>query len=286
MVHYEKLNNKNFSNLEALVNEFFYINRYRCNIISIYNDLNFFKKIFYKNKIIMILVNNEYIGYVYFERFSVDTILINDLYIKNEFSEMINLNNVGIFKNKVLIYQTYEDKLTKKILINNGFSKSEKTMLLKYDLDAKIKVKNNENISFRSFIVNKDEELRCRIQNDVFNYNGREPINVRDIIHEEKQDYYKNDQCIFILLNYREIGYAQIICNKDMHMLVNFGILEEYRELGYGQILLEYMINFAYDIKLSELFIRVNDSNYKALNLYKKTGFKFVGYYNTWIKSQ
>ena len=68
-------------------------------------------------------------------------------------------------------------------------------------------------------------------------------------------------------------------------MLVNFGILEEYRELGYGQILLEYMINFAYDIKLSELFIRVTDSNYKALNLYKKTGFKFVGYYNTWIKS-
>lgn len=285
MVHYEKLSNKNFSSLESLVNEFFLINKYRLNIISIYNGLNFFKKLLYKNKIIMILVDSKYVGYVYFERFSIDTIFINDLYIKDEFLEIVNLNSIKIFKDKVLFYQTFEDDLTKKILINNKFTKSETTMLLKYDLNTKIKIKHDENISFRQFRIDKDEKLRCEIQNDIFNYNGREPINIRDIMYEEKQDYYRSDRCVFILLDNKEIGYAQIIYNKGMYMLVNFGILEEYRGLGYGEILLEYMINLAYDIKLSQLYIRVNDSNYKALNLYKKIGFKFLGYYNTFIKS-
>ena len=285
MVHYEKLSNKNFSSLESLVNEFFLINKYRLNIISIYDGLNFFKKLLYKNKIIMILVDSKYVGYVYFERFSIDTIFINDLYIKDEFLEIVNLNSIKIFKDKVLFYQTFEDNLTKKILINNKFTKSETTMLLKYDLNIKIKIKHDENISFRQFRIDKDEKLRCEIQNDIFNYNGREPINIRDIMYEEKQDYYRSDRCVFILLDNKEIGYAQIIYNKGMYMLVNFGILEEYRGLGYGEILLEYMINLAYDIKLSQLYIRVNDSNYKALNLYKKIGFKFLGYYNTFIKS-
>lgn len=285
MVHYEKLSNKNFSSLESLVNEFFLINKYRLNIISIYNGLNFFKKLLYKNKIIMILVDSKYVGYVYFERFSIDTIFINDLYIKDEFLEIVNLNSIKILKDKVLFYQTFEDDLTRKILINNKFTKSETTMLLKYDLNTKIKIKHDENISFRQFRIDKDEKLRCEIQNDIFNYNGREPINIRDIMYEEKQDYYRSDRCVFILLDNKEIGYAQIIYNKGMYMLVNFGILEEYRSLGYGEILLEYMINLAYDIKLSQLYIRVNDSNYKALNLYKKIGFKFLGYYNTFIKS-
>lgn len=285
MVHYEKLSNKNFSSLESLVNEFFLINKYRLNIISIYNGLNFFKKLLYKNKIIMILVDSKYVGYVYFERFSIDTIFINDLYIKDEFLEIVNLSSIKILKDKVLFYQTFEDNLTKKILINNKFTKSETTMLLKYDLNTKIKIKHDKNISFRQFRIDKDEKLRCEIQNDIFNYNGREPINIRDIMYEEKQDYYRSDRCVFILLDNKEIGYAQIIYNKGMYMLVNFGILEEYRGLGYGEILLEYMINLAYDIKLSQLYIRVNDSNYKALNLYKKIGFKFLGYYNTFIKS-
>lgn len=285
MVHYEKLSNKNFSSLESLVNEFFLINKYRLNIISIYDGLNFFKKLLYKNKIIMILVDSKYVGYVYFERFSIDTIFINDLYIKDEFLEIVNLNSIKIFKDKVLFYQTFEDDLTRKILINNKFTKSETTMLLKYDLNTKIKIKHDKNISFRQFRIDKDEKLRCEIQNDIFNYNGREPINIRDIMYEEKQDYYRSDRCVFILLDNKEIGYAQIIYNKGMYMLVNFGILEEYRGLGYGEILLEYMINLAYDIKLSQLYIRVNDSNYKALNLYKKIGFKFLGYYNTFIKS-
>ena len=285
MMHYEKLSNKNFSNLKGLVDEFFCINKYRCNIISTYNKLSFLKKILYKNKVIMILVDKEYVGYVYFERFSIDTIVINDLYIRNEFIGKFNLNNIETFKNKILFYQTYEDKLTKEILINNGFSKNETTMLLKYDLYTKLRLKHKENISFRLFKVDKDEALRCKIQNDVFDYNGREPITIKDIMYEEKLKYYKSETCIFMLANDKEIGYAQIIYNNGMYMLVNFGVIEEYRGYGYGEIFLKHMINLAFYNNISTLYIRVNDSNFKALNLYKKIGFKFLGYYNTFIKS-
>ena len=285
MMHYEKLSNKNFSNLKGLVDEFFCINKYRSNLISTYNKLSFFKKILYKNKVIIILVGEEYVGYVYFKKLSIDTIVINDLYIKNEFVYKVNLNNIEIFKDKILLYQTYEDKLTREILINNGFSKNETTMLLKYDLHTKLRLKQDKNIAFRLFKVNKDEALRCKIQNDVFNYNGREPISIKDIMYEEKLKYYRSETCIFMLANDKEIGYAQIIYNKDMYMLVNFGIIEEYRGYGYGEIFLEYMINLAFDNDISTLYIRVNDSNFKALNLYKKIGFKFLGYYNTFIKS-
>lgn len=285
MVHYEKLNNKNFSNLITLVNEFFYINKYRCNIISLYNDLNFIKKLFYKNQILMILFDNQYIGYIYFEHSSMDTIIINDLYIKSEFIKLVKINNIKKFEDKIIAYQSYEDEITKDILINNYFSKSKVTKLLKYDLNSKIKILNNDSISFRIFIPNRDEELRCKIQNEIFNDTGREPLHVKDIKYEESQSYYKKDLCIFILLNNKEIGYGQIVYNKSMYMVVNFGILKEYRGLGYGQYLLEHIINTAYDIKLTELYIRVDYSNYKALNLYNKIGFKFIGYYNTWIKA-
>lgn len=285
MMHYEKLNNKNFSNFESLVDEFFCINKYRSNIISTYNKLNFFKKILYKNRVMMILVDKEYVGYVYFKKFSIDTIVINDLYIRNEFIEKVNLDKIETFKDKILLYQTYEDELTKEILINNGFRKNETTMLLKYDLHTKLRLKHKENISFRLFKVDKDEALRCEIQNDVFNYNGREPITIKDIMYEEKLKYYRSDNCIFMLVADKEIGYAQIIYNNGMYMLVNFGIIEEYRGYGYGEIFLEYMINLAFDNDISTLHIRVNDSNFKALNLYKKIGFKFLGYYNTFIKS-
>ncbi|MGG7077561.1 GNAT family N-acetyltransferase [Clostridium sardiniense] len=285
MVHYEKLNNRNFSNLTTLVNEFFYINKYRCNIISLYNDLNFIKRMLYKNQIIMILFNNKYIGYIFFENSSLDTIIINDLYIKNEFVKLVNIDDIKKFENKIIAYQAYEDEITKEILINNCFSKSKITKLLKYDLYSKIKISNDTNISFRTFMPNTDEQLRCKIQNEIFNDTGREPLHIKDIKYEESQKYYKKDLCIFILLDNKEIGYGQIVYNKNMYMVVNFGILKKYRGLGYGQYLLEYLINLAYDIELSELYIRVDYSNYKALNLYSKIGFKFIGYYNTWIKA-
>ena len=123
------------------------------------------------------------------------------------------------------------------------------------------------------------------MQNNIFYSNDRIPLEIKDIKYEEKQEFYKKDLCIFMLLDNKEIGYGQIVYNKNMYMIVNFGVLKEYRGLGYGEYFLNYLVNMAYNLNIKDLYIRVDYENYKALNLYNKIGFKFLGYYTTWIKS-
>ncbi|MDQ0149059.1 GNAT family N-acetyltransferase [Eubacterium multiforme] len=285
MIYYEKLSSKNFSNLIELVDEFSKINNYRCNIVDIYKKLNFIKKFFYKNKVTLILLDNKYIGYIYYETVTVDTIVINDLYIKEDFLEYVNIIEFNKFQNKILIYQVYEDDLTKKILLANDFKRGRITKLLHLNIVYFHKIYENKRISFRTFKKDVDETLRCNLQNNIFDSNDRIPLQIKDIKYEEKQDFYKKDLCIFMLLDNKEIGYGQIVYNKNMYMIVNFGVLKEYRGLGYGEYLLNYLVNIAYNLNITDLYIRVDYENYKASNLYSKIGFKFVGYYATWIKS-
>ena len=285
MIYYEKLNSKNFSSLIELVDEFSKINNYRCNIVEIYNKLNFIKKFFYKNKVTLILLDDKYIGYIYYDFITIDTITINDLYIKEDFLDYVNIKDFNKFKNKILIYQVYEDELTKKIVLQNDFKRRKTTKLLHLDILYFHKIYENKRISFRTFKKNADETLRCNLQNNIFYSNDRIPLEIKDIKYEEKQEFYKKDLCIFMLLDNKEIGYGQIVYNKNMYMIVNFGVLKEYRGLGYGEYFLNYLVNMAYNLNIKDLYIRVDYENYKALNLYNKIGFKFLGYYTTWIKS-
>lgn len=285
MIYYEKLNSKNFSSLIELVDEFSKINNYRCNIVEIYNKLNFIKKFFYKNKVTLILLDDKYIGYIYYDFITIDTIVINDLYIKEDFLDYVTIKDFNKFKNKILIYQVYEDELTKKIVLQNDFKRRKTTKLLHLDILYFHKIYENKRISFRTFKKNVDETLRCNLQNNIFYSNDRIPLEIKDIKYEEKQEFYKKDLCIFMLLDNKEIGYGQIVYNKNMYMIVNFGVLKEYRGLGYGEYFLNYLVNMAYNLNIKDLYIRVDYENYKALNLYNKIGFKFLGYYTTWIKS-
>ncbi|WP_024613668.1 GNAT family N-acetyltransferase [Clostridium sp. Ade.TY] len=284
MVQYEKLTNKNFSQLEILVNEFLSLNKYKINFIKYYLKSNLFKKSLLKNNLILILLDNEYIGYIWFDYNDIDTILINAAYIKDQYVNIIKFNDIPKFNGKILIYQTYEDSLTTKLLSSNLFVRSKITKLLEYNIKTKLNI--NCNVKFRKFTKNKDEFLRCEIQNSIFNDDSRTPLKPKDIRYEEKQLYYNENFCIFMLnSNNTEIGYGQIIFNNNIYTIVNFGIVNNYRNKGYGECLLNYLINLAHDNNISKIFIRVEEDNFKAINLYFKTGFKIVGNYTTWIKT-
>lgn len=284
MVQYEKLTNKNFSQLEILVNEFLSLNKYKINFIKYYLKSNLFKKSLLKNNLILILLDNEYIGYIWFDYNDIDTILINAAYIKDQYVNIIKFNDIPKFNGKILIYQTYEDSLTTKLLSSNLFMRSKITKLLEYNIKTKLNI--NCDVKFRKFTKNKDEFLRCEIQNSIFNDDSRTPLKPKDIRYEEKQLYYNENFCIFILnSNNTEIGYGQIIFNNNIYTIVNFGIVNNYRNKGYGECLLNYLINLAHDNNISKIFIRVEEDNFKAINLYFKTGFKIVGNYTTWIKT-
>lgn len=284
MVQFEKLSNKNFSQLEILVKEFLQLNKYRNNLIKIYLKSNLFKKSIYRNNIILFSLNNNYIGYIWFEHNDINTIIINDIYIRDKFIDFIKVDNIPKFNGKILIYQTFDDKLTLKLLLNNSFTCYRVTKLLKYNIKTKISINNL--IKFRLFNKNSDEKLRCNLQNSIFNADSRIPLKIKDIKYEQKQPYYKDNFCVFVLNSYNhEIGYGQIIYNNNIYTIVNLGIINEYQGMGYGEALLSYLINIAYDNKISEIFIRVDEHNFKAINLYTKIGFVNIGNYTTWIKS-
>jgi len=90
------------------------------------------------------------------------------------------------------------------------------------------------------------------------------------------------DLSLFIKLNNIAIGYGQIIFNRDMYTVVNFGILKEFRGYGFGKILLNELINAAKKMQINELFIRVEENNYSALKLYNWIGFKSKSIINKW----
>ena len=87
------------------------------------------------------------------------------------------------------------------------------------------------------------------------------------------QDYYIKHLCYFGIENYKYIGYGQIINNRGMHTIVNFGITRDKRGKGLGKVLLNSIIIKAKEAGIRDLYIRVDCENEKAINLYKKIGF-------------
>ena len=98
----------------------------------------------------------------------------------------------------------------------------------------KIFEKNNlsyDNFQFkiRNFVAGKDEGLRCDVQNQIFADLNRRPLTIEDIYMDMSQDYYINDFCFFGMLGENYIGYGQIINNRNMYTIVNFGIIDGLR---------------------------------------------------------
>lgn len=70
--------------------------------------------------------------------------------------------------------------------------------------------------------------------------------------------------------------------NRNMYTIVNFGIVTKYRGKGLGKIFLSKIVEAAKNYGIEDLFIRVDSTNIKALNLYKWIGFKEVNKILVW----
>ena len=78
------------------------------------------------------------------------------------------------------------------------------------------------------------------------------------------------------------IGTSWLTVDHRRTYLHHFGILPTYQGMGLSKTLLEDSLDIAekigYQIKLE-----VHENNIKALNLYKKYGFKYLGNYEIYI---
>ncbi|MFT8349965.1 GNAT family N-acetyltransferase [Clostridium saccharoperbutylacetonicum] len=274
MEHFRKLYNKNEDT-------------YTCNksFFEIYDEEHFLIKYLIRKQIKLFKVNKEYIGYIWYEYPSQSGLSnIYAIYLKEEYMDMINARMLSFFKRTTFRYDMVASSRTSNIMKKLNFNVNSKNILMK------IKTTNFSNaiqyfIKFRHFKEGQDEELRCEIQNSVFNDKNRMPLTVEDVRREEGEEYYINNFGVFIYNNKgKVVGYGQVIYNKGLYTIVNLGILDEYRRCGYGEMLLRYLINICKQNSINDVYIRVDKDNLKAIALYNKVGFKKYQSFVSWYK--
>lgn len=309
MVLLERLSSNNFENFKSLNIERFSKENYDKNFFEYYQSEKFFLKIFLKKFVKLFVYGKKVIGYIWYEVPVEIPVRIWSLYVKPEYINLLTPNILNSFNNTVLSYETCEDEINNQTLINLGFNKVKPSILMniklndynkniqvdkiKYNLenDYKLLKKVNSiynsnidkiNITCQKVISKKDEELRCEIQNSIFSATTRAPLEIQDIETDIEQDYYIENLSLFIKINDIAIGYGQIIFNRDMYTVVNFGIIKEFRKYGFGKILLNQLIFEAKENGIYELFIRVEENNFNALKLYNWIGFRPKSIINKW----
>jgi ribosomal-protein-alanine N-acetyltransferase len=83
----------------------------------------------------------------------------------------------------------------------------------------------------------------------------------------------KNNSTIYVLeKDYILCAYIVVYDLNGEIEIANIAVSSKYQKKGYATVLLEYVIdNFGVN---TDFFLEVNVNNYKAINLYKKIGFK------------
>lgn len=309
MVLLERLSSNNFENFKTLNLERFSKENYDKNFFEYYENEKFFLKIFLKKFVKLFIYNKKVIGYIWYEVPVEIPVRIWSLYVKKEYLNLLSPNILNSFNNTILSYEACDDKTNNEMLLKLGFKKVKPSILMSMNLENYNKKRQTNNliyslrnnldllkainllynsnikevkISIEKVILNKDEELRCKLQNSIFSSSTRVPLEVEDIENDIEQDYYIEDLSLFIKVNNIAIGYGQIIYNRDMYTVVNFGILKEFRNYGFGKILLNHLIQAAKNKNIYDLYIRVEETNYSALKLYNWIGFTPKSIINRW----
>lgn len=82
----------------------------------------------------------------------------------------------------------------------------------------------------------------------------------------------------FVAVKDREIaGYICLWTVSNEGQLTNITVEDKFRRKGLGSILIKYIIDMSYAMKIKKIFLEVRASNYPAISLYEKFGFKKTG---------
>lgn len=288
MYEFENLNKRNIEKFKALSIIKSKFNDLNEDFLEFYSKCNFPQQVISKRRVKLLKHNEDYIGFIWYEHINKNICIIKSMFSK----ELYNLDSykmlLGSIKgNAKLLYNCLSNDINSVILNELGFIKNQGLLemsLSDFILDSEVynKLVNINNLSFRCFIKGEDENLRCSIQNQVFEDENRSPISVHDIYFDESQNYYLENGAVFLYKGSECVGYGQIILEKDCPYIVNVGVISEFRGLGYGKILMFHLLNLTNENNHSEVRLKVKDINYKAVNLYKGLGFKEVNEIYKW----
>ncbi|MCM8710660.1 GNAT family N-acetyltransferase [Clostridium sp. SYSU_GA19001] len=269
------LNNRNMYQFLKLNNLRKHFNNLNEDFCQYYNNMNILKQFLLRKSIKILCYSNEIIGYIWTTSYDKNTNVIKSMYVKDndDFSQKYNFMLRSLMSKKNLIYSCEKNSYNFDVLEKLGFKKLQGT----FEMCAKVEGYKYEvldtDLIFQVLKKGEDEEIRCKIQNEVFKNETRLPLTVEDMYLDETQHYYFNKGAIFIKKDNQYIGYGQIIINGQIPTIVNLGILKEFRGKGYGKALMNYLFKLLNDYGFKEVNLKVSADNYIALNLYKSLGF-------------
>lgn len=284
MITLEKLSSNNKEKFDQMLKENMSKFTYDKDYNKEYNKMNFFNKMIIKKFVRLLKIKDIYIGYIWYNPPVDNEIKVLALFVLPKYIHFLDENTLLYFSKYKLTYEAYEENIKVTTLEKLGFERKVKTILMitkLKEMDFQ-KFKFNRDATLIKFNRNIHEGERCYLQNQIFASNDRIPITIEDVQNEYNQEYYINDLAMFIAKYRSLIGFGQVIYNRELFTVVNFGILEGYRRRGYGESLLYGILNRAKDLGLNEIYIRVEEGNDIAYRLYRKVGFVKVGIIYRW----
>jgi ribosomal protein S18 acetylase RimI-like enzyme len=248
-----------------------------------YKDLSFTKQLILNRRVKLIKHSDDFVGYIWVSKYDKRSFIINSMYTyeEDEISRYKNLIESLKIKSN-LLYNCEKSSNNYEILSKLGFLKKEGT----YEMKVTISSINNEGLSpeviLEQFKKGKHEDVRCKIQNEVFKNDSRIPLTKEDIYYDEIQSYYFDKGSILLKKDDKYIGYGQIIFSDSTPTIVNVGLLKDYRSKGYGKTLMLHLLKILEEQGFKEVNLRVSTNNMPALKLYESLGFKIISEAHMW----
>lgn len=93
-----------------------------------------------------------------------------------------------------------------------------------------------------------------------------------------------NFKCLMAIYKDEIVGYISFSYIFDIE-IESIIVKSSYQRQGIGTLLLNSVFNFAKDNKISNIFLEVRKSNFAAISLYKKFGFKEISVRRNYYKN-
>jgi ribosomal protein S18 acetylase RimI-like enzyme len=284
MYSYVSLNRKNINELLELNEKREGFNKLNNDFDEYYKNINIAKQLIARRRVKLLKIDSKVIGYIWVSRYNKSSFYINSMYIDAEENlakgYKLLMNSLKI--KSMMLYNCEKNYKNFKILSEMGFVQREGV----YDMDVQLApwriIENISDLVFEQFEKGKHEEIRCKIQNEVFKNDSRIPLTKDDIYYDEVQSYYFEKGSILLKKNDNYIGYGQIIFSEKIPTIVNVGLLKDFRNMGYGRILMLYLLKILDEHGFKEVRLRVSTDNYAALKLYKSFGFRVNNESHMW----
>ncbi|WP_461204394.1 GNAT family N-acetyltransferase [Clostridium sp. DL1XJH146] len=275
-----------YKDLKGFKSLYYKFDNHEIDFFKAYSSSNVYKKILLRKSVLLLKKDNKYIGYIWINQSSHRQCSIIERNIMKKYNKKISyeilLSKLTNIDN--IIYKTKKYDYTNFSLITLGYCNYSTIYEMELNLQSDFIFKERETLRVRFFKKSYDEKIRCLLQNSIFEKKDRKQLSIRDIYYDEIQDYYYEKGVLFLLKNNIEIGLGQIIKEKSILTLVNFGILKEHRGNGYGKYLLTYMLNYLKAKGEKKIILRVDAKNDKAINLYTSMGFVIKSEYYSYTK--